>query len=238
MNRGLKRDDKGFTLVELIVVLIILAILAAILVPGLLSYIEDARDKKDMLAAKNCLTLVQTELTKRYAQNSNSLSIGNKAKHAIVPVKNNKDDSMKLGGKLVNATQTDWAFDVLKELQIKKDLKDDGTNNIDGKNDPYCILFGVGSNVDANTGADLHDKYTVYLMLYIENKDSTPLWYFNNEWSTKRPTEIDNNYKITSGAKAGMRLQFYVISQKVRNKSDSQTIVGDNDFMNWFNSLP
>ena len=40
-----KNDNKGFTLVELIVVLVILAILAAILVPALLGYIDEARNK-------------------------------------------------------------------------------------------------------------------------------------------------------------------------------------------------
>ena len=47
----MKKNNKGFTLVELIVVLVILAILAAILVPTLLGYIERARSEKDSSAA-------------------------------------------------------------------------------------------------------------------------------------------------------------------------------------------
>ena len=38
--KKLRKNDKGFTLVELIVVLVILALLAAILVPALLGYID------------------------------------------------------------------------------------------------------------------------------------------------------------------------------------------------------
>ena len=41
----MKKNNKGFTLVELIVVLVILAILAAILVPALLGWIDKAREK-------------------------------------------------------------------------------------------------------------------------------------------------------------------------------------------------
>lgn len=49
MNR-LKIKHKGFTLVEVIVVLVILAILAALLVPRLTGYINEAKDKEVALA--------------------------------------------------------------------------------------------------------------------------------------------------------------------------------------------
>jgi prepilin-type N-terminal cleavage/methylation domain-containing protein len=59
---------KGFTLVELIAVLIIVVILAAILVPALMSYAEKAAQKKVILNAKSCLTAAQAELSNLYAQ--------------------------------------------------------------------------------------------------------------------------------------------------------------------------
>ena len=61
-----KRNDKGFTLVELIVVLVILAILAAILVPALLGYIDRAREKQVTTNAEAALVAAQGKMADAY----------------------------------------------------------------------------------------------------------------------------------------------------------------------------
>ena len=63
-----KTNNKGFTLVELIVVLVILAILAAILVPALLGYIDKARNAQYEEEAHSILTAVQANATENYAK--------------------------------------------------------------------------------------------------------------------------------------------------------------------------
>lgn len=63
-----KTNEKGFTLVELIVVLVILAILAAILVPALLGYIDRAKKQQIVLNAKSALTASQAEMSSLYGQ--------------------------------------------------------------------------------------------------------------------------------------------------------------------------
>ncbi|MCF0108895.1 MAG: type II secretion system protein [Erysipelotrichaceae bacterium] len=62
----LKKDEKGFTLVELIVVMIILAILAALLVPALVSYIDEAKDKQLIVNGRTCLVAAQASATQAY----------------------------------------------------------------------------------------------------------------------------------------------------------------------------
>ena len=62
----MKKNNKGFTLVELIVVLVILAILAAVLVPALLGYIDKAKKKKDMNSAEAAYIAAQAMCSEWY----------------------------------------------------------------------------------------------------------------------------------------------------------------------------
>ena len=70
MKKIRSKSKKGFTLVELIVVLVILAILAAMLVPALTGYIDEARKKKDYSAASEVLTAAQAIVAEYYGSDT------------------------------------------------------------------------------------------------------------------------------------------------------------------------
>lgn len=70
MKKTGKSTKKGFTLVELIVVLVILAVLAAMLVPGLIGYIDRARAEKEYQTAATVYTAGQSVLTELYARDA------------------------------------------------------------------------------------------------------------------------------------------------------------------------
>lgn len=61
------RIRDGFTLVELIVVLVILAILAALLIPALSGYIDKSRERAIIAATRQCVTAGQTLMSENYA---------------------------------------------------------------------------------------------------------------------------------------------------------------------------
>ena len=78
-----KVDNKGFTLVELIVVLVILAILAAILVPALLGYIDRAKGSQLVLNGKSVLTAAQAEASNAYGTAKDTDTIATKFTAAV-----------------------------------------------------------------------------------------------------------------------------------------------------------
>lgn len=62
----MKLNKNGFTLVEVIVVLVILAILAAILIPSLTGYIDKANEKVSIAECRSAVLAAQTLASEGY----------------------------------------------------------------------------------------------------------------------------------------------------------------------------
>lgn len=61
--KKMKKNRKGFTLVEIIVVLVILAILAAFTIPAMLGFVKDARAKASIAQAREVYVAAQAAAT-------------------------------------------------------------------------------------------------------------------------------------------------------------------------------
>lgn len=74
VGKGRKNGSGGFTLVELIVVLVILGILAAIMVPALLGWIDKARNQDAILECRNVVMAAQAQVAEEYGRKSVSIA--------------------------------------------------------------------------------------------------------------------------------------------------------------------
>ena len=64
----MRLHKRGFTLVEVIVILVVLAVIAAILIPAMTGWIDDARKKSVVINCKICVTAAQTLASEQYIE--------------------------------------------------------------------------------------------------------------------------------------------------------------------------
>lgn len=105
-----KKNNKGFTLVELIVVLVILATLAAILVPTLLGYIDRAKQQKGVRKMHDIQVATTSALVEYYGIN----------KYKVTRTFSKKTYTVN-GSDVVGHSISNWTFSRLQ--------KQDNSNN-------------------------------------------------------------------------------------------------------------
>lgn len=84
-------DRKGFTLIEIIVVIVILAILMSIAVPSVLKYVDEANDAQYYAKARSIYQEMEIELTKLAVASGDRIRIGD-AKKLENDIKNRLND--------------------------------------------------------------------------------------------------------------------------------------------------
>ena len=146
MKKITSKSKKGFTLVELIVVLVILAILAAMLVPALTGYIDRAKKEKDYQAASVVYAAAQARITELYGNGT----ITTKAAGDLSVAATAADDAvLELAG-VENSRVTGYFFHYNDNLVIQYGWVKVKTNGTEVQ----YYLYNDGSwGPDAYTGA-------------------------------------------------------------------------------------
>lgn len=72
-----KQNNKGFSLVELIIVIAIMAVLVAILAPAFMRYVEESRQKADITAVDEVVSAVKAAYTnEEFSLSGASVTVG------------------------------------------------------------------------------------------------------------------------------------------------------------------
>ena len=171
MNNNL--NNKGFTLVELLVVIVILAIMSAILVPKLFVYIDEENAKQEIIRAKATMTAIQTELTKCYARYKSNRKKNNGEEVTTKNLIGEKiPDSKKMGDDDWDLSDTHFTSKVFEEAGITEK--------------PYLVIFYTKKYVEdddiqkpilSNNSKKRKDAFTVISIVYWATEDSMPIFY-------------------------------------------------------------
>ena len=101
MNNQKKMGNKGFSLVELIVVIAIMAVLVGVLAPQFLRYVEKSRQDGDITSIQQVMTAINTGVSDGVVKgdititiNGDSLTVGGTVGNALTD--SGLSDSMKL----------------------------------------------------------------------------------------------------------------------------------------------
>ena len=195
MKKTGENNKRGFTLVELIVVLVILAILAAILIPALLGYIDRARQRKDILNAKNCLTASQAEFTKMYSTRCDT-------------------DNSAVNG---TVTTNSYGDIFLKDTALAKTVFDTADD------EPYMFIVGLG-DYNTFKDSNIHKAYTCYFAVYWGKKEEEPIFFNGSRWLNQYPWASDGNNTFNINGEQ-TKLQFYILSSPSSSANDTWTVL-------------
>ena len=132
------KKNKGFTLVEVIVILVILAILAAVLIPSLTTYIDKAREKSITANARGAYVAAQAVASEQYGVNE----------LYDWQIENNTDAALGDYATASGTVLTEWAKTAYNEILTLAELQEyDATAKkyTDSKNvtTPKIVYLGV-----------------------------------------------------------------------------------------------
>ncbi|MCB6610334.1 prepilin-type N-terminal cleavage/methylation domain-containing protein [[Clostridium] symbiosum] len=163
MNK--KKNNKGFSLIELIIAIAILIILTGLLAPQFMKYIEKSREAKDMQTLDTVYTVMQGALADEKAYTDFvAQTSGDSGKLKDI------DKGMKFESLLADASACDYTKEIKNLLGTSSNVK--LTSKKAGANAVVCVQVIYKPAGDA---ADLATADTLAITVYAGDKDAKPI---------------------------------------------------------------
>lgn len=164
MKKNLRKNKKGFTLVEIIVVLLIIGILLAITIPSIMGYVGKAKDAQYIAEGRSGYVAAQTILAKEVAgtpvTTANKTAVLDKFKAALT--------TGKVGIELGELPDTAGDADTGTITAIKCELSADNSVKINGCSvqttgtgtSKWVNFTATTNSADADASVSSTAKYT------------------------------------------------------------------------------
>ncbi len=220
-GKNIGADTKGFTLVEMIVVLVLMSMLAAIVVPMVFSYIDEARVREDIVAAEGVMVAIQSELSVEYGFVEPGYATGlASAKDVIMQKEPNYTRYKSFIEKVFEVADIPEDPFLLLFYTMKVDVKNTETENF------YTL------DIDKQ-----HEAYSCLSVVYWKDKSSKPVYYdfVNNEWGIGSPYSDDHILRtkniIQDGVLAGREVRVCVVSSTSKYTLQDNPVAKFNDMI-------
>lgn len=142
-----KLNNKGFSLVELIVVIAIMAVLIGLLAPQFIKYVDRSKYSTDIKNGQEIATVIQTLLADEKITFSTTTTATTTT--ATTTSDNEKSENFKTGGSAYDAAKAD---NLVTEEPKSKSMKDKG----------FYVVFNKKGNVKVYVGDSAANDYQVY----------------------------------------------------------------------------
>ena len=213
-------SNRGFTLVEVIVVLVILAILTSVAVPALTGYIDRASEKAIIVEARQCVIAAQTIATERYVTNS-------PVNNTIANTPEFKEEVKKLAEVPSDGVINSLTFDnnsVTEQYYTRKDIT---VHYVNGKYSVVDTIGGGESGEDEGIEPLPPVTQTSFLASFQGLTDAKVEVYQNGVWT---PHLGNDNFALIGGlnnVSSSLRVSkggnAYTFSGVMPNTPDNQT---------------
>lgn len=219
----MKKKEQGFTLIEIIVVLLIIGILLAITIPSIMGYVSKAKDAQLLTEARSVLLAAKTKGTQLYSNNDLN-ALPNKTKEIIkesnidgslVSIKINKqrnssgDFILFISDRYVYYNDEEQSFEVKDTLENMSNVYDDLLMTLQNEitvKDAIDKYFKSGTQ---NNGLDSENK--TYSSEIIDRLNKLGYDTSNLSFRIYKPKNSNSEYAIT-------------FSENIANLKENETI--------------